>query len=50
VVITWSLQSVDFVQVFQSYLSYDSVFAFKCSYPFVHMMYACVDLLMVFTM
>jgi len=31
------LKSVDFVQVFQSDLSNDAVFAFKCSHPFVHM-------------
>jgi len=44
------LQSVDFVQVFESDLSYDSVFALKCSYPFDHMMNEYVDLLMAFTM
>jgi len=31
------LQSEDFVHVFQSDLSYDSVLAIKCSYAFVHM-------------
>jgi len=45
------VQSVDFVQqVFQPDLSYDSMFAPKFSYLFVHMTYEYVDLMMVFTM
>jgi len=39
------LKSVDFVEVFQSDLSYDSVFVLKRSYSFIY-----VDLVMVFNM
>jgi len=42
VIIIYPLQSVDFVQVFESDLSYEKVFALNCSYR----LFIYVDLMM----